>query len=168
MDVITQTNTGGAGQTRKRIRIHAENKAIILGAGLKTSSIYGFRGATIDQIAVLAGMTKSKFLCYFRRKDDIYLAALGRKLKLSRNNPAASHLFAMEIIQFAPALGEVLKGRLKWVVDANVSGICRRIGEGRLAPFNPHHFIFPIWATVKQHESAPGLRVWPNAATVLP
>ena len=34
--------------------------------------------ATVDQIAICAGMTKPNLLYYFRRKTDIYLAVLNR------------------------------------------------------------------------------------------
>ena len=41
---------------------------------------YGFRGATVDQIARAAGLSKPNLLYYFRRKDDIYMAVLEHTL----------------------------------------------------------------------------------------
>jgi TetR/AcrR family transcriptional regulator len=142
-------------------------------------STYGFRGATIDQIAALAGMTKPNLLYYFRRKDDIYLAVLRRtldmwlmplevlgndgdpaveiadyierKLEMSRDNPKASRLFAMEIMQGAPILHEVLTGPLKRLVDEKVAVINRWIAEGRIALVDPRHLIFMIWATTQHY-----------------
>ena len=64
--------------TRKRTRIQAANEARILDAALEVFSTYGYRGATVDQIAARAGMTKPNLLYYFRRKPDIYLAVLNR------------------------------------------------------------------------------------------
>src|SRR3972149_2830532 len=135
------------------------------GAARELFSTYGFRGATVDQIAALAKMTKPNLLYYFRRKPDIYLAvlrrtlemwlqpleALGpdgdpaaeitayihRKLEMSRDNPTASRLFAIEIMQGAPVLGEVLSGRLKKLVDEKAAVIRRWIGGGPLAPVGP-------------------------------
>lgn len=168
-----------AAKTRKRTRIQATNEERILDAGLEVFSKYGFRGATVDQIAALTGMTKPNLLYYFRRKRDIYLAVLNRthemwlqpleqlnasgdpadeikayidrKLELSRDNPEASRLFAMEIIQGAPVLGEILEGRLKKLVDEKAVIIRRWVAEGRMAAVDPYHFIFMIWATTQHY-----------------
>jgi TetR/AcrR family transcriptional regulator len=172
-------NTARAGKTRKRTRIQAENEERILDAALEVFSSYGFRGATVDQIAAVAGMTKPNLLYYFRRKKDIYLAVLNRthemwlqplealdpdgdpvdeitryidrKLEMSRDSPTASRLFAMEIMQGAPVLGPVLGGRLKTLVDEKSAVIRGWIDDGRIAPIDPHHLIFMIWATTQHY-----------------
>jgi TetR/AcrR family transcriptional regulator len=176
---MTPANTARARQTRKRTRIQEVNEEKILDAGLEVFSTYGFRGATIDQIAALARMTKPNLLYYFRRKEDIYLAVLNRiheiwlqplehldaagdpaseitayidrKLELSRENPKASRLFAMEIMQGAPILKPILDGRLKTLVDEKAAVIRRWIAEGRMTPVDPYHFIFMIWATTQHY-----------------
>ena len=176
---VTSANTARAGKTRKRTRIQAENEERILDAALEAFSKYGFRGATVDQIATLAGMTKPNLLYYFRRKQDIYLAVLtriheawlqplegldhdgdpiveitryiDRKLEMSREQPKASRLFAMEVMQGAPVLGPVLSGRLKKLVDEKAAIIRRWVAEGRLAPIDPYHLIFAIWATTQHY-----------------
>jgi TetR/AcrR family transcriptional regulator len=176
---MTSANTARAQKTRKRTRIQSENEAKILDAGLEVFSTFGLRGATVDQIAAIAGMTKPNLLYYFRRKDDIYLAVLqrtlemwlqpleamradgdpaaeitayiDRKLDMSRENPKASRLFAMEIMQGAPVLGEVLAGRLKQLVDEKATLIRRWIAAGKLAPVDPYHLIFMIWATTQHY-----------------
>ena len=176
---MTPANTARAGKTRRRTRIQAENEERILDAGLEVFATYGFRGATVDQIAALAKMTKPNLLYYFRRKQDIYLAvlrrtlemwlqplqALGpdgdpaaeiaayidRKLEMSRDNPTASRLFAIEIMQGAPVLRDVLAGRLKKLVDEKAAVIHRWIGEGHLAPVDPYHLILMIWATTQHY-----------------
>jgi len=179
MSATPHVNTARAHQTRKRTRIQQENERKILDAGLEVFSTYGFRGATVDQIAFLAGMTKPNLLYYFRRKEDIYLAVLNRtlnmwltplealdadgdpateitayidrKIEMSRDNPKASRLFAMEIIQGAPVLWDVLAGRLKRLADEKAAVIDRWIAEGRLAPLNAYHLIFMIWATTQHY-----------------
>ncbi len=179
MKETSEANSSRAGKTRKRTRIQAENEVRILDAALEVFSTYGFRGATVDQIATLAGMTKPNLLYYFRRKQDIYLAVLNRtlemwlqpleaisadgdpadeitayidrKLELSRDNPKASRLFAMEIMQGATAMSDVLTGRLKRLVDEKVALMRRWIADGKLAPIDPHHFIFMIWATTQHY-----------------
>jgi len=176
---MTPANTARASQTKKRTRIQEENEERILDAALEIFSTYGLRGATVDQIAELAGMTKPNLLYYFRRKDDIYLAilrrtlelwlqpleALGdgddpvteirayvdRKLEISRDNPKASRLYAMEILQGAPVIGAVLNSRLKTLVDSKTEVIRRWIDEGRMAPVDPYHLLFMIWATTQHY-----------------
>ena len=172
-------NTARAHRTRKRTRIQAVNEERILDAGLHVFSAYGFRGSTVDQIAAAAGMTKPNLLYYFRRKRDIYLAVLNRthemwlqpleelthdgdpvgeiaayidrKLDMARENPKASRLFAMEVIQGAPVLGDVLEGRLKTLVDEKAQIIRRWVAEGRLSPIDPYHLIFMIWAATQHY-----------------
>ncbi|MEP0324228.1 HTH-type transcriptional regulator RutR [Bauldia litoralis] len=171
--------TPRAGRTRKRTRIQAANEVRILDAALEVFSTYGYRGATVDQIAERAGMTKPNLLYYFRRKPDIYLAVLNRthemwlqpleqldpdgepaaeiaayidrKLEMSRDNPEASRLFAMEIIQGAPILGPILEGRLKRLVDEKAAVIAGWSAAGRIAPVDPYHLIFMVWATTQHY-----------------
>src|SRR5690606_9703115 len=60
---------GGTGLTAARparTRIQREKRELILEAALEVFSMHGFRGATIDQIAEAAGMSKPNLLYYFR------------------------------------------------------------------------------------------------------
>ena len=176
---MSAANSARAQRTRKRTRIQEENEERILNAALEVFSTYGFRGATVDQIATLAGMTKPNLLYYFRRKQDIYRAVLrrtlemwlkpleelsgdgdpateitayiDRKLEMSRDKAKESRLFAMEIIQGAPVLGDVLAGRLKALVNEKTAVIRRWIAKGDLAPVDPYHLIFMIWATTQHY-----------------
>lgn len=176
---MTPASIARAHRTRKRTRIQEENEARILDAALEVFSTFGFRGATVDQIAVLAGMTKPNLLYYFRRKQDIYFAVLrrtldmwlqplrelsshgepeeelrayiDRKLEMSRDNPTASRLFAMEIMQGAPVLRSVLTGPMKQLVDEKAAVLRRWIAEGRLAQVDPYHLIFMVWATTQHY-----------------
>jgi TetR/AcrR family transcriptional regulator len=176
---LADASIARAGRTRKRTRIQEANEERILDAALEVFSTYGLRGATVDQIAAVAGMTKPNLLYYFRRKDDIYLAVLqrtlemwltpleelsadgdptseitayiDRKLELSRDNPKASRLFAMEVMQGAPVLDAVLKGRLKRLVDEKAAVIAGWSAAGRLKAVDPHHLIFMIWATTQHY-----------------
>ncbi len=176
---MTSASIARAHRTRKRTRIQEENEARILDAALEVFSTFGFRGATVDQIAVLAGMTKPNLLYYFRRKQDISFAVLSRtlemwlqpleelspqgepekeltayidrKLEMSRENPTASRLFAMEVMQGAPVLGSVLTGSMKRLVDEKAAVLRRWIAEGRLAQVDPYHLIFMVWATTQHY-----------------
>lgn len=163
---------------RAATRIQRQKRGTILQAALDVFSSHGFRGTTIDQIAASAGMSKPNLLYYFPSKEAIYVAVLedtlaewlqplaeldpvgepiaeiGRyieaKLEMSRSRPEASKLFANEILHGAPAIGSFLRGPLKALVDEKAAVISGWVAAGRLAPVDPYHLIFMIWA-VTQH-----------------
>jgi TetR/AcrR family transcriptional regulator len=160
-------------------RIQREKQDLILEAALDVFSREGFRGATIDQIAEAAGMSKPNLLYYFRRKDeihkrlmvemlDIWLAPLRemdsdgdpvpeirsyirRKLEMSRDFPRQSRLFANEMLQGAPRILDVLEGDLKALVDEKARVIEGWMEAGKLNRTDPYHLIFSIWATTQHY-----------------
>ena len=165
--------------TNKQTRIQGINRGIILDAALEVFSTYGYRGSTIDQIAEKAGMSKPNLLYYFPKKEDIYVTVLEQtldvwlmpfrdidpngdpveelrkyivvKMQMSAAKPASSRLFATEILQGAPAIQEFLKKNLKDLVDEKATVIRQWIADGKLAPVDPYHLIFMIWATTQHY-----------------
>jgi TetR/AcrR family transcriptional regulator len=163
---------------KQATRIQQKNRQAILEAALQVFSARGFRGSTIDRIAERAGLSKPNLLYYFPSKEAIYLAVLedtleewlqplreldpagdpiaeiGRyiaaKLEMSRTRPAASRLFANEILHGAPVIGDFLSGSLKALVDEKAAVIGAWIAEGRMAAIDPRHLIMMVWA-VTQH-----------------
>ena len=159
-------------------RIQREKTEAILAAALEVFSTHGFRGATLDQIAEAAGISKPNLLYYFASKEavhrmllerllDTWLAPLRqldpagdpvreigayirRKLEMARDYPRESRLFAGEILQGAPHIADLLGGPLKELVDAKAGVIAAWAAAGRIAPVDPHHLIVTIWA-VTQH-----------------
>jgi TetR/AcrR family transcriptional regulator len=164
-------------ETRPKTRIGEANVEKILDAGLAVFSRLGLHGARTDQIAEAAGMSKPNLLYYFRTKEDLYLAVLertlgtwlealaeidptasprdalggyiARKLEFSRDFPEQSRLFAMEIVQGAPALHQALQRDLAPLVEAKVATLRGWITQGRLAPIDPLTLILTIWATTQ-------------------
>ncbi|MFV0383099.1 TetR family transcriptional regulator C-terminal domain-containing protein [Paracoccus sp. (in: a-proteobacteria)] len=160
-------------------RIQRRNREIILEGALTAFSASGFRGATIDQIADAAGLSKPNVLYYFASKDDIHRTLLTTlldmwlgpmlsidpegdpleeviryvhaKLDMSRDYPRESRLFAYEILQGAPHLNQILSGRLRYLVDDTVALLQRWMDEGRLARVDPHHLVFSIWAMTQHY-----------------
>lgn len=167
------------GNNNKQTRIQGINRSIILDAALEVFSAYGFRGSTIDQIAEKAGMSKPNLLYYFPRKDDIYVTVLEKtledwlapfkdidpagdpveelrkytiqKLRMSAQQPERSQLFANEILHGAPSIQKFLKSNLKRLVDEKAGVIADWIAAGKLAPVDPYHLIFMIWATTQHY-----------------
>jgi TetR/AcrR family transcriptional regulator len=166
-------------KARSTTRAGEANIERILDAALDVFAAYGFRGARIDQIAAAAGLSKPNLLYYFRTKDALYTAVLrrtlemwleplreldsrsdpraalsayiARKLAYSRSHPTASRLFAMEMLQGAPLLQQALAGPLADLVEAKSRTIEGWITQGRLAPVDPKHLIFAIWATTQHY-----------------
>lgn len=176
---MVQTKPQTKPKPQGKTRIQAINEDIILAAALEVFSAYGYRGTTVDQIAERAGMSKPNLLYYFRRKDDIYRAVLEKtladwlaplrgldpegeplaeiaryisaKMAMSRDNPKASRLFANEMLHGAPIIGDFLAGPMKALVDDTARIIRGWIARGQIAPIDPHHLIFTIWAMTQHY-----------------
>ncbi len=168
-----------AAKPKRRTRIQTEKREIILEAALEVFSQHGYRGATIDQIAEAAGMSKPNLLYYFRSKEDIHVtlmqrlletwlaplkelddigdplaelsAYIRRKLEMARDYPRESRLFANEILQGAPRIMPMIEGELKSLVDEKVKIIRGWMMAGRIARTDPYHLIFSIWATTQHY-----------------
>lgn len=162
-----------------RTRIQKKNRETILEAALDVFSSEGFRGATLDQIAGAAGLSKPNLLYYFPSKEAIYTELLStlldtwldplralddtgnpideivgyvmRKLQMSRDFPRESKLFANEIVQGAPRILDQIEGPLKELVDEKAALMRGWTDAGRIAPIDPHHLIFSIWATTQHY-----------------
>lgn len=165
--------------TKPRTRIQEKNRALVMGAALDVFSRHGFRGATLDEIAEAAGLSKPNLLYYFPSKEDIHVTLLEglvdtwlaplremdatgdpsdellkyvqRKLQMSRDFPRESRLFAQEIVQGAPRIGGGLSTDLKDLVDEKAKVIQAWSDAGRIAPVDPHHLIFSIWALTQHY-----------------
>ena len=164
---------------RPRTRIQREKQDVILNAALDVFSLNGFRGATIDQIAEAAGMSKPNLLYYFASKEEIHrrlledmldlwldpLRALDndgdpiselrsyirRKLEMARDFPRESRLFANEMLQGAPRTIEMLEIDLKALVDEKAKILTGWMDEGKLSHADPYHLLFSIWATTQHY-----------------
>ena len=75
----SETSDQAADQTsdqsadRPRTRIQRRNTEAIMEAALDVFSQHGFRGATLDQIAEVAGLSKPNLLYYFASKEAGYV-----------------------------------------------------------------------------------------------
>ena len=167
--------TQGAGQTR----IQREKREAILEAGLTVFAQEGFRGATLDRIAAAAGLSKPNMLYYYPSKEAIHEELLRRllvtwldplkrldpagepleeimgyvraKLDLARDYPRESRLFANEILQGAPRIKPVLETDLRDLVQDRAAVLQGWIDAGRIAPVDPVHLIFSIWALTQHY-----------------
>ena len=74
-----------------------------------------------------------------------------RKLEMARDFPRESRLFANEILQGAPRIVDALEGPLRELVEEKAAVIRQWSRQGRLAPCDPYHLIFSIWATTQHY-----------------
>lgn len=164
---------------RPRSRIQQKNRELILDAALEVFSLHGFRGATLDQIAEGAGLSKPNLLYYFPSKEEVHtalltglldtwldplramdpkgeplqeiLAYVRRKLDLARDYPRESRLFAGEILQGAPRMRAAIEGDLRRLVEEKAAVLTRWMDEGRIARVDPVHLVFSIWALTQHY-----------------
>lgn len=152
----------------------------LLSAALDVFSVYGFSGASLDEIAQLANMHKSNIFYYYENKESLYVEVLTtvlqkwlaplqtlevelepaealthyllEKLESSRDQPKASRLFALEIIQGAPHILPILKGPLKKIFKRKTKVIQTWQEQGKLAKeIDAELFILNIWAITQNY-----------------
>lgn len=170
----------------RRLRQIEDKRSVILAAALGLFSRFGLHGTSVDQVAARADVSKSNLLYYFANKEELYVSVLRdllavwleplrgfhadqdpreaiadyirRKLVISRDQPDASRLFCLEMIQGAPLLRDELGRELRDLVDRKSEVIRDWVAAGKLAPVDPHHLIFALWATT-QHYADFGVQV---------
>ena len=69
------------GASKKPSRIQMRNRKLILDAALDVFSAHGYRGATLDQIAEAAGLSKPNILYYFAGKEEIHVTLLSQLMQ---------------------------------------------------------------------------------------
>lgn len=171
--------TPSAATLARRERQMESKRAAISAAAIELFSQFGLHGTSLDQVAARADVSKTNLLYYFGSKEELYLAVLHQlmsvwlaplralsvemeplaaiseylrlKLELSRDEPAASRLFCLEIIQGAPLLRGELQHELRDLVHSKTEVIRQWCEAGQLAPIDPYHLIFSLWATTQHY-----------------
>lgn len=166
-------------KAKPKTRIQQRNSEAILDAALEVFSTHGFRGATVDQIAQRAGLSKPNLLYYYPSKEAIHFELLSglidtwleplreidadgepidqilqyvrRKLRMSQEMPRESRLFANEILQGAPRFSSGLGDSLKPLVDEKAAIINTWAEQGRIAKVHPYHLIFSVWSLTQHY-----------------
>jgi TetR/AcrR family transcriptional regulator len=163
---------------RRRSKAVEHKRKRIMQAALLLFSQGGVSATSIEQIAEKADVSKTNLLYYFTSKEQLYIDVIKHlltvwlaplhgfcveqdplvaiseyirlKLEMSRDCPAESKLFCMEVVQGAPLLFTELESPLHDLIVAKVEVINAWIEEGKLAKIDPYHLIFSIWA-ITQH-----------------
>lgn len=152
----------------------------LLAAALDVFSQYGFNGASLDEIAQLAEMHKSNIFYYYQNKEALYVEVLTtvmqkwlaplqvlkaelepaealteyliQKIDVSRNQPKASKLYALEVIQGAPHILAILKGPLKKLFKRKAKVILAWQEQGKISKeIDAELLIINIWGMTQNY-----------------
>lgn len=160
-------------------RPRRQREALILDAAEAVFAEAGFSGAAMQAIADRSGLPKANIHYYFGTKEALYRAVLARildlwvdafehfradrdpaealtayigdKMRWTRERPLASKVFANELLHGAAQVQDYLSGKLREQVAATVCIIEGWIAEGRMAPVDPWHLIFTLWAATQTY-----------------
>lgn len=167
------------GRPVRRNEIRAQNETLILQAAEKVFAEAGYGGATVQLIADMAGLPKANLLYYFASKEDIYRrvvqnifeiwlhaaetmdnapgpvegigAYIDAKMEISRRHPDGSKVWASEVMHGAPVIQDYLETNLRNWTAGRTALIQRWIDEGKMAPVNPDHLLYMLWATTQHY-----------------
>lgn len=155
-------------------------RQVLLDAALDVFSVYGFNGASLDEIAQLAQMHKSNIFYYYENKEALYMEVLTgvlrewiipfqdlqadlepkeaiskyivEKIEIAKAQPKASKLFALEIMQGATHISPVLQGPLKKIFKRKVRVIVQWQQQGKISSqIDPELFILNLWAITQNY-----------------
>ena len=163
----------------RRTDIRREREALILSAAEKVFAEAGFGGATMQLIADMAGLPKANLHYYFATKEELYRrlvrdifeiwlhaadsmddaagpaegigAYIDAKMEISRRHPHGSKVWASEVMHGAPVIQDYLETTLRDWTEGRVALIRRWIDEGKMAPVDPHHLLYMLWASTQHY-----------------
>lgn len=151
----------------------------ISAAALEEFSLHGLRGASTQDIAERAGMSKQQLHYYIESKEALYESILlrtmehwghiglhagddnsdpatalerlvRRKLDFSFDYPHVSRLFAGEIMSGGPVIRRIWEGGSA-MVEAAATVIRQWVDEGKIAPVDPLLLLFNVWALTQHY-----------------
>jgi len=159
--------------------IRQTNEALILSAAERVFARAGFGGATMATIAEASGLPKANLHYYFGSKEVLYRAVLARilsdwlvpthgitanaepraaieqyiraKMALSAQRPDGSKVFAYELLHGAPVVHTLLSTELRQMVLQKAAVVQSWVDAGRMAPVDPIHLFFTIWAATQTY-----------------
>ena len=165
-------------------RIRQKNEKAIIAAAEVEFARHGYKGTSMNSIALAVGLPKANLHYYFSSKQGLYIAvmqnildqwenALDRltaeddpaealeryiraKLEFSRSQPLASRIFAMEVISGGQHLAEHYgQGARDWF-QGRIAVIQAWIDAGRMDPVDPAHLIFMLWGSTQHYADFAG------------
>lgn len=164
---------------RTREETRRGNERAILAAAEKVFAEAGFGGATMQLIADMAGLPKANLHYYFPTKEALYRrvvqnifeiwlhaadvfdgadgpvegigAYIDAKMEISRRHPAGSKVWASEVMHGAPVIQDYLETTLREWTGGRAAVIQGWIDAGKMAPVDPAHLLYMLWATTQHY-----------------
>ena len=78
-------------------------------------------------------------------------AYIDAKMEISRRHPHGSKVWASEVMHGAPVIQDYLETTLRDWTEGRVALIRRWIDEGKMAPVDPHHLLYMLWASTQHY-----------------
>ena len=156
-----------------------ESERMIMVAAEKVFAEAGFGGATMQLIADVAGLPKANLHYYFPTKEALYRrvvqdifqvwlkaadifdqasgpvegigAYIDAKMEISRRHPAGSKVWASEVMHGAPVIQDYLETTLEQWTNGRITLIQSWIDRGLMAPIDPRHLLYMVWATTQHY-----------------
>ena len=72
-------------------------------------------------------------------------------MAISRRHPHGSKVWAAEVMHGAPVIQDYLETTLRDWTNGRISVIQRWIDQGQMAPINPRHLLYMLWATTQHY-----------------
>jgi len=166
---------------RVNLHVESRNRALatILKSAASVFARRGFDGATIGLVAGEAGVAKATVHYYFDTKENLYMAVLDQvfvdwagamariegdsgplaalskyidwKVEYSRESPDLTRVWAMEVLAGAPRMQAFLNEKVRKAVEDKGDVIRAWIAEEKMAPIDPAHLFFMLWATTQTY-----------------
>ncbi|HEN8714077.1 MULTISPECIES: TetR/AcrR family transcriptional regulator [Pseudomonas] len=160
-------------------RIRQKNEQAIIQAAEDEFARHGFKGTSMNTIALKAGLPKANLHYYFTNKLGLYIAVLSNiielwdstfnalsvdddpgtalshyirtKMEFSRRNPQASRIFAMEVISGGTCLTEYFSADYREWFRGRAAVFEAWIAAGKMDPVDPVHLIFLLWGSTQHY-----------------
>jgi len=164
----------------RRVMNRDRLEADIAAEAVKVFAECGYEGTSVAAIAENAGLSKQNLMYYYPTKQVLYQRVLDdvlddwlermahladpdrephevlrayiqAKLAFSREQPAASRVYAMEVISGAPLYGDKIRERVVPLLRKDIEIFEGWIAAGKIAPINATHLIFSVWAMTQSY-----------------
>ncbi|WP_221796733.1 TetR/AcrR family transcriptional regulator [Oceanobacter mangrovi] len=174
LNIASHRNEKPAGDIRQR------NEKVIIAAAEQEFAAFGFKGASMREIARRADLPKANIHYYFKNKLGLYLAVLSdiidlwdsslsrmtadddpyeclqryirQKIEFSWKHPLASRIFASEIISGGPNLEGYFSGPYVEWFNSRLEVFREWQRRGKMdAEVDPTHMIFLLWSSTQHY-----------------
>lgn len=160
-------------------RIRQKNEELILSAAAEEFARYGYKGTSMNAIALRAALPKANLHYYFNNKLGLYVEVMRNilelwdnafdnltaeddpataladyirtKMEFSRKQPQASKIFAMEVISGCECLSEHFNEDYREWFRSRAAVFQAWSDAGKMDPIDPMHLIFLIWSSTQHY-----------------